>query len=227
MSIPELFSQTPATHHIYLMRHGESEGNLQGIMQGRRDYPLTERGRTQAEAAANWFQNRAIDLVLSSPQTRALETARIVHRSICPPDRELPLHTLEDLSEVDLGCFSGLTRQDAAIQFPELARRVQIETWDAVPDAEHSDRLRERAVRVWERIIIELGNRRNMLVVSHGGFLQWLIKTSMGADDTRWNLRFHSSNCGIHECALMRRSAEHVILEWNRINMVASSTGGV
>lgn len=226
MSLPDLFSRTPDTHTVYFMRHGESEGNVGGILQGRLDYPLTPRGVHQAEAAARWFGDRSIDLVLSSPQSRAKQTADIVHRTIRDAGRSPRLEYVSDLVEVNLGCFSGLTMVEARTRYPEIHKNVHLDTWDAVPDAEHSAELRERSKRVWSLILDSAGTCTNVLVVSHGGFLQWLIKTSIGADDTGWQLRFHSSNCGIHECVLSRRSSERVIVEWKRINLVVSPTEG-
>ncbi len=226
MSLPDFFSAAPDTHRIFFMRHGESEGNAGGILQGRSNYPLTPLGKRQAEAAAGWFIDQSIDLVLSSPQTRARATADIVSRTIRERGQLTAFAALDGLSEVDLGCFTGLTMDEAQQRHPEIHRRVQYETWDAVPDAEHSETLRERAIQIWKTIIDRLSEHRNVLVVSHGGFLQWLIKAGMGADHSRWNLRIHSSNCGIHECNVMRRSDDHVVVEWRRINMVVAPPEG-
>ncbi len=66
------------TVDFYFMRHGESEGNRDGIMQGRTPFRLTETGRAQAREMGAWFRGRGIDLVLTSPLPRASETAAIV-----------------------------------------------------------------------------------------------------------------------------------------------------
>ena len=81
---------------IMLLRHGESEGNAQGRMQGRRDYPLSAFGREQAALAAAFIAGSRLSLnaVYSSPLKRALETASILARSGIRPepliDEDLP-----------------------------------------------------------------------------------------------------------------------------------------
>src|SRR6478609_11898807 len=76
------FWQTPARPpmEIMLLRHGESEGNAQGRMQGRRDFPLSALGREQAARAAAFIRSSGLSLhaVYTSPLKRASETAAIV-----------------------------------------------------------------------------------------------------------------------------------------------------
>lgn len=64
--------------HLYLMRHGETDWNAQGFLQGRSDIPLSETGRRQAETAKTALHNINFDTVYASPLCRALETASIV-----------------------------------------------------------------------------------------------------------------------------------------------------
>ncbi|NPA92147.1 MAG: histidine phosphatase family protein [Chloroflexi bacterium] len=72
-----------ADTHAYrfvLLRHGESEGNVQGVHQGQADFPLTPRGRAQARQLAEAWAARGVTFrtIFSSPLARAAETARIV-----------------------------------------------------------------------------------------------------------------------------------------------------
>src|SRR5690349_21774670 len=91
--------------NLWFMRHGESEGNRDGLMQGRMPSRLTAAGRDQARAAGEWFRDKEIDLVLTSPLARAAETASLVAEAAgVPPPQELA-----DLVEIGTGIFTGMT----------------------------------------------------------------------------------------------------------------------
>ena len=63
---------------IYFLRHGQTDNNREGRMQGRVDIPLNETGRAQARCAAQRLKSISFDAVYSSPLRRAVETAQIV-----------------------------------------------------------------------------------------------------------------------------------------------------
>jgi broad specificity phosphatase PhoE len=65
------------THTITFLRHGESEGNLSGVIQGQSDYPLTQAGIEQANRLAVYWKSEAVSFnrIISSPLLRASETA--------------------------------------------------------------------------------------------------------------------------------------------------------
>ena len=71
-------------YKIIFLRHGESVGNAEGYFQGQGDFPLTERGREQAHAlAARWVaEKREFDHIISSPLSRARETAEIITQAL-------------------------------------------------------------------------------------------------------------------------------------------------
>ena len=84
---------------IWLIRHGQTNMNIARRLQGRRDEPLNETGREQAEKAAEWFRSRGIrfDRVISSPLQRAADTARIL------AGEDAPFRTDDRLMEIDCG----------------------------------------------------------------------------------------------------------------------------
>ena len=65
---------------IYIVRHGETNGNLQGVLQGWTDEPLNEKGRELAIITARALSDIKFDVVISSPLSRAYETAEIILR---------------------------------------------------------------------------------------------------------------------------------------------------
>ena len=68
----------PGAAELYFIRHGESEGNRDGIIQNRNPSRLTDNGRSQAREAGAWFASKTLALILTSPLARASETAHII-----------------------------------------------------------------------------------------------------------------------------------------------------
>jgi broad specificity phosphatase PhoE len=175
---------------LYFIRHGQSEGNRDNIVQGRIPSRLTPDGRRQAEAAGAWFKDKGLELILTSPLTRAEETARIVAAVT-----GVGVEVAEELTEIDTGIFSGLSFTQAQERHPEAWRDFQRLSWEGVPEAERVDELLLRAEKAWSRLAaLSADGKRKVLCVSHGGFLQWIIRSTLGGRS--WMPLFGSaSNC--------------------------------
>ncbi len=91
----------PHTHHITLLRHGESEGNILNLFIGQDDYPLTANGQLQAQALAHlWTQEqRQFDAIIASPLKRAQQTAHAVATALHLPIETEPLWMEQDYGE--------------------------------------------------------------------------------------------------------------------------------
>ena len=63
---------------LYIIRHGQTDWNVEGKIQGRQDIPLNDMGRRQARALADGMKSRPVAAVYSSPQKRAMETAEAI-----------------------------------------------------------------------------------------------------------------------------------------------------
>lgn len=159
-----------------LLRHGESEGNAQGRMQGRRDYPLSTLGREQAQRAAAFIAASGLSLnaVYSSPLKRAFETASIVAQAGIRPEPVID----EDLPEISAGRLEGLNEAEIREAHPEFMHRPLRETGDfAAYGGESYDHLQARLTRVMARL--EARHRapeERVLLVGHGGFHYQLAK---------------------------------------------------
>lgn len=163
---------------VFFLRHAESVGNLQGIMQGRRDYVLSEKGLRQAEQLATYldsclFEKHPPDALYASPLQRTLQTLA-PFRAKRP---ELPFATHDSLLEVDSGIFSGLTWEEALAKHPEdCARFKAARDWGAVPEGESKAHLWERA----RSLIADLQTRHpeggRVVLMTHGG----LIRAALG-----------------------------------------------
>jgi 2,3-bisphosphoglycerate-dependent phosphoglycerate mutase len=160
---------------ILLARHGETDWNAVGRWQGHTDRALTERGRRQAVELAERLANDEIDAVYSSDLLRAVETAEPVAKRL-----GLPLQTLPELREVDVGTWAGLTRDEVAKRFPDGFRRWS-EWQTGWEDGETYDEMGERVVGAILRLAGEHPGER-ILVVSHGGAIRALHAAAAGID---------------------------------------------
>jgi broad specificity phosphatase PhoE len=79
--------QTTYHYHVTLLRHAQSEGNARGILQGQSDFPLSEIGIQQAEALAHRWkkEHQHFDCIISSPLSRAQQTAEIIAAALGAP----------------------------------------------------------------------------------------------------------------------------------------------
>lgn len=159
-----------------LLRHGESEGNAQGRMQGRRDYPLSPLGREQATRAGAFIVATGLPFaaVYSSPLKRALETARIIQRSGALPEPVID----DDLPEIGAGSLEGMNETDIVAAHPTFLHRPLRETGDfATYGGESYEDVQARVSRVLARLE---GRHRQaaerVLLVGHGGFHYQLSK---------------------------------------------------
>jgi probable phosphoglycerate mutase len=160
---------------ILLARHGESDWNRARRWQGWADRPLTEHGREQAADLAARLSEVALDGVYASDLERARETAAAVARS-----KGLEVRIDPDLREVDVGSWSGLTRDEAAQRFPGEFRRWQHggSGWE---DGESYERMSERVLGSVLGIAgAHAGGR--VLVVSHGGPIRAIHAAALGLD---------------------------------------------
>ena len=183
----------PGTADLYFLRHGESEGNRDRIIQGRHDPPLTPLGREQAKAAGAWFASRGVRHVLTSPLLRASQTAEIVAERVGAAAPRL----LEDLTEIGTGIFTGLSFEQAHARFPDAWAIFQQQSWEGVPEAERITALLDRAHRVWDLLAdLAAGGTRCILCVTHSGFLQWILRWTLG--NRTWMPLFAAAdNCGV------------------------------
>jgi broad specificity phosphatase PhoE len=147
---------------ILLARHGESDWNRERRWQGHADRSLTDRGREQARALAERLTDIRLDAVYASDLARARETARTVAELRGMTVRELPA-----LREVDVGSWSGLTREEAKERHPaDFARWA--DGGAGWRDGETYEEMSARVLEAVESIVAQHPEGR-VLVVAHGG----------------------------------------------------------
>lgn len=125
---------------IYLIRHGEAEGNLYRRMQGQYDSRITELGARQIAALGERFRGTPLDAVYSSDLCRTMETAAVLCRQ-----KGLPLHTDPRLREIDVGIWEDRTFGDATAENPrEMDQFTNHLTEFSLPGAERYCQVAQR-----------------------------------------------------------------------------------
>lgn len=155
---------------LWLVRHGETEWARLGRHTGRTDIPLTKLGRAQAEALATRLAGRPFALVLSSPLTRALETARLAGFS----DR---VETTDDLLEWDYGADEGRTTAEIRADRPGWT------IWRDGPKV--GETIRHVGTRVDRVIALTRRQPGDVLVFAHGHVLRILAARWLGAPPSK------------------------------------------
>jgi len=147
---------------ILLARHGETDWNREGRFQGHADPPLNRTGRAQAVDLSAALMAEQLAAVYSSPLRRALETAEVLATS-----HGLEPVPVDDLREVDVGSWSGLTRAEVEERFPaQFARWLDYgQGWE---DGETYEEMGRRAVDALLRLAAAHDGER-VLAVTHGG----------------------------------------------------------
>ena len=151
--------------HVWLVRHGETEWARLGRHTGRTDIPLTDRGREQARALGRRLARHRFGLVLSSPLSRAAETARLAGLGAVAI-------TDPDLMEWDYGAHEGRTTAEIRADLPGWT--IWTGPW---PGGETVDQVGRRADRIVERLESDAGD---VVVFAHGHFLRVLAARWIG-----------------------------------------------
>jgi broad specificity phosphatase PhoE len=163
----------PTEYHIVFLRHGESVGNAGGYHQGQSEFPLTEKGRAQAQALADrWLSDRmTFDIVIASPQPRARQTAEIVVGSLGYEIEFDPVW-----KERDNGVYAGLHQDEAKEKYPYPEFVPIYERTGQTGESEWE--LFLRGGRAIQSILHRSPGR--YLVVSHGGILNMTLRAILG-----------------------------------------------
>ncbi len=173
---------------IYLIRHGETEANKKGIFRGRLDLPLSERGKTQAKELKNYFKDKKIEFVFSSPLIRAYETAKIAFDGLTIEKEEL-------LNNIDLGEWSGKEKSYIKEKEPRLWQMWTTKPEKMVfPGGESLENVYERVYRLKEKL--KKMDFESIALISHRSVLKVFFAVIL---DLKKNYfwKFHIDNCSV------------------------------
>ncbi len=162
---------------LFLFRHGETDWNREGRLQGHTDTPLNATGLAQAQVLGETLRTHRLDAVVSSDLSRARTTARIVAETL-----GLPLFTDAGLRETNVGAAEGLLWADAKTRFGEgLTERWYSDGDVAFPGGETGIETRMRGLAALLRFATAQSYRR-IGVSTHGAMIRQLMKHALPPD---------------------------------------------
>lgn len=156
---------------FFIVRHGETDWNVAGRFQGRRDIPLNEKGLAQAHLLAQALEKVPFDRFWSSPLSRAFETAQAV---AALQGRAVEID--EDLTEISHGDWEGLEADDVERRWPgDLARWHETPHLLAMPGdgGETLIDVQRRSTEALDRLVAAGGE--NVLVAAHDAVIKVLL----------------------------------------------------
>jgi broad specificity phosphatase PhoE len=183
---------------LILARHGETDWNRENRFQGHADPPLNALGRAQSVELAETLAGESIARVYTSPLRRARETAELVAERL-----GVEIEPLEALREIDVGSWTGLTRDEVAERFPEGYARWLARAPHGFEDGETYEELTARVIPAL-RALAEAHPSATLLVVTHGGPSRVVQAHAAGIDYAEARLR----ETVLANCAVCRFAVE-------------------
>ncbi|MDA1475998.1 histidine phosphatase family protein [Bacillus changyiensis] len=153
---------------ICLIRHGETDWNSQGRLQGRTDIPLNETGKRQAKETGEFLKGTSWDLIITSPLKRAKETAEIINQYL-----HLDIIEMEDFIERNYGDAEGMPFADRMKLYPDKN----------YPNQETKEALAARLMAGIDKIS-EQYPKQKILLVAHGAAIHTLLSKIAIDDDS-------------------------------------------
>ncbi|MAG45393.1 MAG: hypothetical protein CMH63_01310 [Nanoarchaeota archaeon] len=149
---------------IFLIRHGQTTGDIEDRYGGDYEDHLTEKGEQQSRKLASKLKDKNIEIIYHSPRIRATETAKIVSKSL-----NLKLIKIQDLRERNAyGILTGLIKSKAKEKYPKEVDKLQKDKLNHnVQGSENYSSFKKRIIRVFN----DLTDKSNeaVAIISHGG----------------------------------------------------------
>jgi|SRR5690625_252934 len=144
---------------ICLIRHGETDWNKEGRVQGQTDIPLNETGISQARQCGKLLQQSSWDMIITSPLQRAKQSATIINEKL-----QLPMIEMEAFKEKNYGDVEGMTVEERNKLYPNKN----------YPNQETQLELTERVMKGIHKINKTYNNKK-ILLVAHGGVINAIL----------------------------------------------------
>lgn len=158
---------------IYLVRHGETNWNKEGRVQGSEDIPLNEYGIGLAEITSEKMKELPIEVIFSSPLFRAQKTAEIMRR-----DRRIEIITDARLREMGFGRGEGTLIKEAASDGNHpLHHFISAPEKYVAKDGENFSDVIARARSFMEEILLPAQAKyKNVMITAHGAFIRCFLR---------------------------------------------------
>ncbi len=201
--------------HLLAIRHGETEWNSEGRIQGHLNSVLNAEGLAQASALGERLAHERIDVLISSDLGRALQTASAVAMRT---GHEIVVDAR--LRERRLGIFEGLTAAEAEQRHPgEYARFLSRDPEYAIPDGESAREFYQRSIACFDELALRYAGLC-FAVVTHGGVLANLYRHAC-ALPLAAPRDFPLHNTGVNR--FCRREGGWSLLSWGEIEHLERS----
>lgn len=154
---------------IYFIRHGQTEWNTQGMMQGRNNSPLTQKGRDQAKKLGEHLKTEEFDVIYSSPLGRAMETTELILG-----DSKKEILPIDEFKEIAMGKVEGIPKEEFELTYPEEYYNFWHDGTKYDPTAyqgESYEEVLDRAKKGLDKLS-KLYSNGKIMVVTHGVMLK-------------------------------------------------------
>tara|TARA_Y100001968_G_scaffold292474_1_gene297700 strand:+ start:12999 stop:14330 length:1332 start_codon:yes stop_codon:yes gene_type:complete len=205
---------------LILVRHGETNWNLEGRFQGQIDIPLNSNGKDQASATGSFLKNVQIDKAFSSSMTRPKETAELILKY----HPEVRLELQEKLVEISHGLWEGKLESEIKEQWPDLLKQWHCSPQTVeMPGGETIQQVWSRSNKCWENICKSLKPEETALIVAHDAVNKTILCQLLGLNESKiWTVK--QSNGGITIIDISHKAnTPHVVTCLN----LTSHLGGV
>jgi broad specificity phosphatase PhoE len=175
---------------ILLVRHGQTEWNVEEVFRGRAEVDLNETGARQAELVGEYLRTLKIEAVYSSPLGRAIRTARAIARH-----HNIDAEAAPGLIDLDFGQWQGLCVPEVKVRYGQLYDEwLKHPEQVHLPGGESLADVRDRVVRFVNEVVNR--HRGRVVLVSHRAVTKVLICALLGLDNSHfWNVRHDT--CGV------------------------------
>lgn len=158
---------------IYVVRHGQTTGDVEDRYGGDYDDHLTELGKKQAKELAEKIKDFGIQIIFTSPKIRTKETTKILLEKISVEAKEI-----QDLRERNNnGILTGMTRKEAKEKYPELVELLK-DKENTIERAEEYGTFRNRVIQAFNKI--SKMPYETVAVVTHGGPIKRIYEDVLG-----------------------------------------------
>lgn len=175
---------------FWLVRHGETDWNLEKRYQGSSDIPLNETGHKQAATLYEGLSQMSFDAVYASDLGRVRET---VANALGSDEGVIFDARLRELS---FGKFEGLTLEEIKEQYPDEFAAWDVSTFDNAPHGgENMNQISTRIKEAFDEIVAN-HEGQSVLIFAHGGVFGILMSMLLSCDIGKW-WQFHFTNCSL------------------------------
>jgi len=156
------FLVTDTIKHLFLIRHGETFFNLENRIGG--DSDLTENGRFQAEALADYFSKKEITLIFTSAKKRTIQTAEPIKKL----QNRCTIITLPEFDEIDSGICECMSYEEIRREMPEVYEARKKNKYNYIyPEGEGYVTMKKRIDRGINKVLYLSDTSKNIMIVGH------------------------------------------------------------